>query len=345
MASMKRWTLKRKNIAIGLILVAMLIVTLCGLTIMPSVNAKSSKTLALSILLNHTPTGTADLQWDASKQILTVKIALSGLAPNSTHPDAIHTGSSCNSKTHGAVLFGLNPVLADGTGSGTSTTSISNVQNGLPTMGYIDVHNGPQLSSTLEQERIACVNIGNPSASSNISAVTNGSISNLTPPPTNESPSSITDQNSSSTGNQPLHLTFGSSADDDQSMMAGLAELTIVHNHNHTNLKVKLTLFPLAANSTHMAHIHNGSCTAQGPVVYALNAIHVDKTGVGTSTTTVPDVSSISNGWYINVHQAATMNELGDQTHFDPIACGNISTQNKAPASMLATPTATPFIE
>jgi len=167
MSSMTRWTSTR-SIGVGLILAAMLLVTIYGFTDnLLSAQATSFATPRSFGVLNHAPTGTAALLWSQTSHTLVVTVVASGLAPNSTHPDAIHNGSGggCTSTTHGDVVYGLNPVNADSSGKGTSVTTIPNVQQGIPGQGwYIDVHNGPQLADNGQQERIACANIINPNA-------------------------------------------------------------------------------------------------------------------------------------------------------------------------------------
>lgn len=359
MNSMARWT-SRRSIGVGLILAAMFLVTIYGLTDnLVSAQASLSNSSRVLGLLNHAPTGTAALLWSQTSHTLVVTVIASGLAPNSTHPDAIHNGigSGCTSSTHGDVVYGLNPVNADSSGKGTSITTIPNVQQGIPGQGwYIDMHNGPQLADSSQQERIACANIINPNAliptpqpnttSPNTNAIIrHGSISNETPlPPPNGS-------FLSTTTNQVVYVALGGSADDDQSISLGAVELSISHSKGKEHLTVKIYLYPLVPKSIHIAHIHTGSCANQGPVLYPLKPIHADAIGFGTSTTVVDNVSSIPNtGWYVNVHKASSTDELNSQTGFDPIACVDVSasdsinTPSSAPTP-LPPAAPTPFIE
>jgi len=369
MNSMERWRSK-KSIGVVLILAAMLIVAVCGFTSnLLSAKATSLDQTRAFTVLNHAPMGTAGLLWSQANHTLIVTVILTGLAPGSTHPDAIHNGTNggCSTPTHGDVIYGLNPVTADSTGKGTSVTTVQNVPMGIPAQGwYIDVHNGPQLADDRQQERIACANIINANALisapppttstsstttnqtkiSKIPSTTHGVISTENPPapPSDTSiPSSITNSN------QVINVSLGTSADNNQSVTVGGVELSIHNRRGNPSLVVKIFLFRLAPNSKHVAHIHSGSCEGQGPVVHALNPVRADSVGFGTSTTTLSDVSSIPDtGWYVNVHRAATMDALSDQTGFDPLACGNISTSNSTPSSPLTAPiavTPTPFIE
>ena len=64
---------------------------------------------------------------------------------------------------------------------------------------------------------------------------------------------------------------------------------------------IKLTGLP--PNSSHISHIHKGSCAAMSGVVYALQQVIADSSGAATVQSTVPaDYSVPSDGWYVNVH-------------------------------------------
>ena len=111
-------------------------------------------------LLQHTPSGSADLKWDAKSKNLTVTLQLTGLAQKSTHPAHIHLGD-CN--VMGPVKYMLNNVVADAAGVGTSTTVIKGVNEGILARGWsINVHNGPGLTPADQFTPIACGNVFNP---------------------------------------------------------------------------------------------------------------------------------------------------------------------------------------
>jgi hypothetical protein len=277
-------TKKARIVVAGLFLTFMLIVTACS----TDQQKTTSQVTQANATLGHVPSGTSDLTWSAASQTLTVKIKLSGLAPNSTHPAHIHKGD-CNS--NGAIVFPLKPVVADGTGVGTSETTIPQDTKAIPQSNwYINVHNGGDgLTKDLQDTPIACGSIVNPQAST--------------------------------TSDQAVHLILSVTPSPSQAA-AGSARLSL---DGSNKLTVQVTLSGLVPNSTHMAHIHSGSCEAQGKVKYPLNPIVADADGNGTSTTTVDQVTSIpGGGWYVNVHLGGTTKDLSTQTGDDPIACGNV---------------------
>ncbi len=281
---------KKKSIVVaGLLLTFVLLVAACSTSQDATSGATPPQNLAAqaNVTLSHVPSGTSDLTWNAANQTLTVKVSLSGLAPKSTHPEHIHKGD-CNS--NGAIVYTLDPVVADSMGVGTVTTTIPGVGLGIPQTGwYLNVHNGGSgLTPALQDAAIACGNIANP--------------------------------NASTSSDQAVHLTLGSTPATNQAV-SGSAKLSL----DGDKLKVEVTLSGLEPNSTHIAHIHKGTCEAQGAVLYPLNPIVADASGKGTSTTTVDQVTSIpATSWYINVHLGGTKDELSTQTGDDPISCGNV---------------------
>jgi len=283
--------LKKKTIVgAGLLLTLMLILAACGTsqqTTDPSLPSSTNQANQAHATLKHTPTGTSELKWSAASQTLTVTVKLIGLAPNSTHPAHIHKGD-CNSD--GATVFPLDPIKADATGVGTSETTITQDAKAIPESGwYINVHNGPDMTTDLQKASIACGNIANP--------------------------------NASTTSDQSVKVTLGATSAPNQSV-SGDAELSL----DGDKLTVKVTVTGLAPNSTHIAHIHKGSCEVQGDVKYPLTSIVADANGKGTSTTTIDKVTSIpATNWYVNVHLGAPASETSPQTGGDGITCGNVT--------------------
>ncbi len=234
--------------------------------------------------LKHSPSGTADLSWDPESHKLTVKIALTGVAPSSSHAAHIHAGS-CSAG--GGIVYPLNQVVADAKGVATSETTISNVQNGIPATGwYINVHNGLTMAA-IDDRPISCGNIAN--------------------------------SNTSKDSMQSVHVTMGATTATNENA-SGQAQLALLNGR----LAIKITLSGLEADSTHAAHIHAGSCEAQGPVVVMLNPVVADAQGNGTSITYIKSLPTSPDGLYVNVHTGASMSQLGQAVFFNPIACGNL---------------------
>jgi hypothetical protein len=239
--------------------------------------------------LVHAPIGTANLIWNPDGNVLTVRIAVSGLAPNSTHPEHIH-GGTCTSNPMGPIIYKLNPLIADAHGNATSVTNIDNVAKGIPASGwYVNIHNGPTLGTPLEARPIACGNVYN--------------------------------SNPSLASKQTVSLALAGTMDPDESVH-GSAQIQMESNKVIVTIKVS----GLAPNTTHMAHIHAGTCQLQGQVVYPLQPVVADAQGNATSTTVINNPQNFTGSrLYINIHEAATMNGLTTQTGFNPIACGNIT--------------------
>ena len=181
-------------------------------------------------------------------------------------------------------------MVADGQGTATVTTTVSNLMTGIPATGwYVNVHNGPGLSTDDQFLPIVCGDVSNTNTSTTAAQSTSATLS--------AAPSASVGQS-----------------------VTGMAQLTL----SGGTLTVKLTLSGLASNSMHPAHIHSGSCASQGAVVYPLTNVVADASGSASVTTTINNVSSIpSSGWYVNVHRGPG---LSTQTEFDPIACGDVTT-------------------
>lgn len=95
--------------------------------------------------------GTASLS--LSGHTLTVKLEMSGLAPNSFHAAHIHSGT-CASQ--GPVVYPLTVVKANAAGKATVTTVVQNVTT-IPSTGwYVNVHRSTDLSTQTGFDPIAC---------------------------------------------------------------------------------------------------------------------------------------------------------------------------------------------
>lgn len=237
-----------------------------------------------SALMKHDPAGTLQLSWDSTTHVLTVQVALTGLAPDSVHPTRLYEGSC---RQPGKEVYPLKDTLASNIGFANEITTINDVNDGIPANGwFVALHNGPGLANNPQALSIACADIVNPTTST--------------------------------TANQSVVTSLGSTFAADQNV-TGNAQLAV----NNGGLTVTVTLHDLVPHSTHMLHIHTGSCASQGKVVYSLKSVVANASGVGTSTTVIPGVASIpDSGWYINAHLGPSLNT---QTGFDPIACGDIA--------------------
>jgi CHRD domain len=137
---------------IGLLLLALAASTSRGAL------AKGGRNAAAYLL--HTPTGLAQLHYDASRQQLTVSVWLMGLAPNSSHPAHIHLGV-CSS--NGPIRYPLKNVVANAKGQAAVSTVLAGVAAGIPAGGwYLNVHNGPTLATPAQASALACGVIFNP---------------------------------------------------------------------------------------------------------------------------------------------------------------------------------------
>ena len=241
--------------------------------------------------LKHSPIASADLTWNAANQQLQVTIKATGLAPNSTHPVHVHVGT-CANNAQGQMLYTLTPLKADNHGNGKSDTNIKGVQTGIPASGwYVNIHNGPTLNTELEARPIACGDIKTTQAAAQ--------------------------------ANQKVHLDLVATTAPDENVQ-GTASFGVTKNNA---IVLTLTVHGLIPHTMHMAHIHVGSCEAQGPVLYMLQTVAADANGNAKTQTTI-DPNKFTNlpasQLYINIHEAEDTNGMKIQQGFNPIACGNI---------------------
>src|SRR5436853_3416232 len=111
------------------------------------------------------PSGTANLQWNPQTKALTATVHLSGLQPESSYANHIHTGD-CSIESE--KLYPFNNVVTDATGNGTATTTINNITSGIPASGWdITVHTGP----TAEASRLLCGNVVNPRGATEVTVL------------------------------------------------------------------------------------------------------------------------------------------------------------------------------
>jgi CHRD domain len=238
----------------------------------------------IRIPLTHSPTGTADLLWSSMSHTLMVTIAVSGLAPGSIHLVHIHAGTCA---AMGQIVYTLRPLEADAHGVGLSTTVIGGVMSDIPAHGWaVNIHNGPTFATGLDARPIACGNIAS--------------------------------VRSVGRGVQSAHAILATTISPDENVH-GMAQVRLMGQ----TLLVTLSLSGMAPNTTHLAHIHAGSCAAQGPVLFPLKPLVADAQGRAMTITTITVHTLPPAHWYINVHEAGTMAAMTNPQGFLPIACGN----------------------
>ncbi len=243
-------------------------------------------------LLKPQPSGQADLTWDpAMNDTLTVDLAVAGLAPanaaaykSAAYPVTI-SGGSCQQP--GNVIHQLNEINADQAGTAKGTTTIAGVTGGIPAKGWNVIIHAPGGTAARPGAALGCAPVFNP--------------------------------NAPATQKQSVKAPFFDMSQTHNGIGTyGKATLTL----NGTTLTVDVALIGLAPGSKHDAHIHAGSCQAQGPVVHPLNVITADSSGKAHVRTTIEGVNAIPPNWYINIHNGT---DLNTQAGFDPIACGDVS--------------------
>jgi hypothetical protein len=90
------------------------------------------------------------------------------------------------------------------------------------------------------------------------------------------------------------------------------------------NFTVSIQLKGLKPNSSHVSHVHVGSCAKPGDVAYALLQVVADSSGNATATTTVSEYYTMpAKGWYVNVHSGPDFSEPG---YAPSVSCGDLPT-------------------
>jgi len=90
-------------------------------------------------------------------------------------------------------------------------------------------------------------------------------------------------------------------------------------------LTVTLHLRGLQPGSNHAAHIHAGTCSSKGQILYPLKNVVADAAGNATSVTTINNMAGgiPATGWNVTVHQGPTA-QTGD------LFCGNVVNAKRA---------------
>ena len=84
---------------------------------------------------------------------------------------------------------------------------------------------------------------------------------------------------------------------------------------------IELTITGLASNSTHVSHVHSGSCQQPGPILFALNPVIADGNGAADARSTIPGKYPPASGhWYVVVHAGPDM----QGTNATYLMCGNL---------------------
>jgi len=91
---------------------------------------------------------------------------------------------------------------------------------------------------------------------------------------------------------------------------------------------VTVTVYNLEPGSTHVNHIHGGSCA--GPILLPLQDLVADHRGIATGFTQVPAPLDVEN-WWVNVHGWESLPSPG-------ITCGKVSPPPPPPAPRAAAP-------
>ena len=87
------------------------------------------------------------------------------------------------------------------------------------------------------------------------------------------------------------------------------------------SMTIQLNIKGLAANSSHVSHIHRGSCTQTGGIAFALNQVVADGNGDATTRTTLKATYPPTTGTlYVVVHAGPDMQ--GSNSSY--LLCGNL---------------------
>jgi hypothetical protein len=90
------------------------------------------------------------------------------------------------------------------------------------------------------------------------------------------------------------------------------------------SFRVSIQVHGLKPLSSHVSHVHIGSCAKNGGVAYALLQVVADSAGNATATSTVKEYYSMpATGWYVNVHAGPDFS----QAEYAPsVSCGDMPT-------------------
>ena len=252
----------------------------------------STKTIVKHLTLQSMPTGHVTLSQN-SDGTLAAHLMVTGLTPGSAHNVEIDSPDSSQS----AVKFA--GFTADATGAANVTVNSVSAVSRIPADGRL------------------VVRLGQYSAGDNGNAVAHEPIAQ-----TDKLPSRLDGD-----GRQlSLHAVDVDTNGNSQGDLAGRA--TVAYNPAAQTLTVTLDASGLTPGM-HAAHIHSGSCQAQGSVLYMLMDFQADGHGnVVDQTRTVTGVTSLpaDGTWYLNLHQGDSNSILANGAPalpFRPLLCAN----------------------
>jgi hypothetical protein len=89
-----------------------------------------------------------------------------------------------------------------------------------------------------------------------------------------------------------------------------------------SSFTVFIQIHGLVPNSSHVSHVHVGTCAKPGNVAYALLQVVADASGNATATSKVSEYYSMpSTGWYVNVHKGPDFTKAD---YAPSVSCGDL---------------------
>ncbi len=96
---------------------------------------------------------------------------------------------------------------------------------------------------------------------------------------------------------------------------------TITVTPHTSGASIELVITGLQPNSSHVSHVHIGSCEQRGNIALALNLVVADAQGKADTKSTVPaNYPPPSGTWYVVVHAGPDM----QGTNATYLLCGNL---------------------
>lgn len=257
--------------------------------------------------------------FEADNGDLAVKLKVTGVTPGSAHSIDIEKGHGPTTFRLGADVVPAATVQANATGQISQTVNLGRPARRLP--------RGP-LTFTLRQGVTANVMDGG----SNPLAV-QGLASTQLPRHIGRHGTSRTLRPVSESGN-PLRgwASYSYNANNPNSATGQSVTVTI-----------KASGF--VPGTAHAAHVHSGTCAAQGGVVVMLPDLKADAHGRISATDTVPVTQQPQGPLYINIHEGdmnTILDAAGNPTlAFRPLLCGDVSSTQPATSPTTTTTTTT----